>query len=179
MEKTVKLICPECNKTYIKSLRHHSEAQTKNRKLFCSRECSGSHSNKINELSPFRTHINRARATTKKKKKKDDKFDDLNLTLEYLMELWEKQEGKCPYTGWKLKNMKDTSRTSQLSKSPDRASLDRIDSSKGYVKGNVQFVSYMANCAKNEFTSAKLKHFCESMVKHCENMHWAEDALVG
>ena len=75
--------------------------------------------------------------------------------------------------------MKDTSRTSQLSKSPDRASLDRIDSSKGYVKGNVQFVSYMANCAKNEFTSAKLKHFCESMVKHCENMHWVEDELVG
>lgn len=36
-------------------------------------------------------------------------------------------------------------------------SLDRIDSSKGYIPGNVAVVSYLANRLKNNATSAQLR----------------------
>jgi hypothetical protein len=60
--------------------------------------------------------------------------------------------------------MENMSTKNQLPKTPDRASLDRIDSSKGYVNGNIQFVSYMAQIAKNEFSDGELRSFCEAVV---------------
>jgi hypothetical protein len=41
--------------------------------------------------------------------------------------------------------------------------LDRIDSSKGYIFGNVQFVSLMANYAKRDFLEEELLRFCEAV----------------
>ncbi|MEO1764581.1 MAG: hypothetical protein AAFR83_22070, partial [Cyanobacteria bacterium J06629_18] len=46
---------------------------------------------------------------------------------------------------------------------PKTASLDRIDSCKGYVFGNVQFVSLMANYAKRDFLEEELLRFCEAV----------------
>ena len=39
----------------------------------------------------------------------------------------------------------------------DSYSIDRIDSSRGYVKDNIQFMSFKANRAKNNLNSAELK----------------------
>jgi hypothetical protein len=38
----------------------------------------------------------------------------------------------------------------------ERPSLDRIDSTKGYVKGNIMIISWKANKLKNNFTSQEL-----------------------
>ena len=45
-----------------------------------------------------------------------------------------------------------------------RASLDRIDNSLGYVKGNVRFISIMANYCRNTFEDKDLMEFCEAVV---------------
>ena len=42
-------------------------------------------------------------------------------------------------------------------KSPHNASLDRIDPTKGYVKGNVVVISYRANSIKNDATPEELR----------------------
>jgi hypothetical protein len=112
--------------------------------------------NRKDALSPFRWHLKNCRKSKK----------DLNLTLEDLKEQWDKQSGKCPYTGWRLKIMDTTSHKDSLPLTPDRASLDRIDSSKGYIKGNIQFVSFMAQMAKNRFAPDDVIKFCEAVVAH-------------
>ena len=170
--KTIELTCPVCQSRFDRPLKEYNRSQKKGKPSYCSRKCSS----KVNianipketmvtdhlrlivrsdEYSPFRFHYRNAKRRNK----------EFNLTLEYLKELWEKQNGRCSYTGWKLKNLPNLSYANQLPLTPDRASLDRIDSSKGYVKGNVQYVSYMAQCAKHEFTEKDLYKFCEAVVQ--------------
>lgn len=110
--------------------------------------------NRKDEFSPFRWHLRNAARRTK----------ECTITLDDLKKQWEKQEGRCPYTGWELKNLPCTNHKKQLDCTPDRASLDRKDSSKGYTPDNVHFVSTMANYAKNRWADGELLRFCQSVV---------------
>jgi hypothetical protein len=109
------------------------------------------------EFSPYRRHLKLARTRVKLNGRL------LNITLEYLKDLWEKQEGRCPYTGWELENFETTSQWNNHQLNTKTASLDRIDSKLGYIEGNVQFVSVMANYAKLDFQEAQLLEFCKAV----------------
>lgn len=107
---------------------------------------------RLDKYSPFKYHANKARSRSKQKGYQTD------LTTEYLKQLWENQNGICPYTGIKM----EISRTSQdedIKKTPTKASLDRIDPNIGYVQGNVEFVCYCINVAKNNFTKQQMLDF--------------------
>ena len=83
------------------------------------------------------------------------KIHDLDFGPEYLKEVWDKQNGICPITGWKLKLK--TYKCRKTSLVPQHASVDRIDNDKGYIKGNIRFISVMCNYALNkQFTDQQL-----------------------
>ena len=113
-----------------------------------------------NKYSPFRQHLRLARRRVKTHKR------ECTITLEYLKELWEKQGGRCVYTGWELDNPETTNHWNDHLLHPRTASLDRIDSSIGYVLGNVQFVSVIANFGKRDFPEEKLLEFCQAVVDY-------------
>lgn len=46
---------------------------------------------------------------------------------------------------------------------PNSPTLDRIDSSKGYVKGNVWVISYKANTIKNNATVEELEQIARKL----------------
>lgn len=115
---------------------------------------------RIDSYSPFRQHLNLARKHAQMKGR------ECSLTLEDLKQLWERQGGRCVYTGWELENPSTTNGWLRCDRHPRRASLDRIDSTQGYRWGNVQFVSVMANYAKRDFEETQLWEFCAAVVQY-------------
>lgn len=62
----------------------------------------------------------------------------------------------CPYFGWGL--------TYEVGKARTLASVDRVDSAKGYTFDNVQIVSYLANLMKSNATPAELAAFARGVL---------------
>jgi hypothetical protein len=166
----------ECRKRFHKTISQYNLAQKRGYKHCCSRSCACLIGNKANprkgnpnikkesgnqrdELTPFRwfSTVLKTRSVSKTRTNKE-----VDIDLEYIRFLWEKQKGKCPYTGWDLVLPQNTN--GWIGKQPiNGASLDRIDNSLGYVKGNVQFVSVMANLAKNRYSDDELIVFCKAV----------------
>lgn len=89
---------------------------------------------------------------------------DFNLDAEHLEKIFPSDE-KCPIFGTKFVNVKE-----QLERYPDpdkrpydynrdMPTVDRIDNDKGYVYGNVMWVSKKANHVKNNLTNEELRLF--------------------
>jgi hypothetical protein len=51
----------------------------------------------------------------------------------------------------------------------DRATIDRIDNTKGYIPGNVWIISRLANTMKNSANLDQLKTFCEKIPNLIQN----------
>lgn len=165
----IKVKCYECENEFDKSLAEYNRSKKINRPHFCSRSCSTIHRNKNlpsetyqkkcykiknhadnrrDEYSPFRAYLGKYRFSNIRHKNE--------LDVEYLKKLWESQNGVCPYTGLKML-LPQTSADKICS--PKKASLDRIDSTKEYVKGNVEFVCMAINLAKNKFSKKDTLEF--------------------
>ena len=117
--------------------------------------------NRRDDLSCFRYFL--FRASSRFKKHKETRSN--NITAQDLLDLWVSQNGICPFTGWRLE-LPLTSNGWKTPVSASRASLDRKDNSKGYEKGNVRFVSYMANIARGTMTDEELIRFCNAVVEN-------------
>lgn len=169
--KMVNLKCDECGKSFDRLKKEYTRSKNLGRKSFCNRTCQAINGNKQrdkefyklhcydisqhagcrqDEYSPFRTFLTKGKSSNIKHTN--------NLSLEYLKSLWEKQRGICPYSGIKMiiaRNTKASNKTRSLKK----ASLDRIDSSKGYIEGNVEFVCLGVNLAKCNFAKEEAISF--------------------
>lgn len=85
----------------------------------------------------------------------------IDIDLEFLKELWNKQNGKCALTGFDM-NFNITNKN----RNPYVLSLDRKDSLKGYTKDNVQLVCYSANVMKGMMEIPELKKFCKAIINN-------------
>lgn len=82
---------------------------------------------------------------------------ELCLTIQEAWDLFLKQNRKCALSGTNLNFPK---------RSKDKfynASLDRIDSSKGYIEGNVQWVHKDINIMKNKFGNQYFIDMCKEI----------------
>ncbi len=87
---------------------------------------------------------------------------NLDFSLDYMDVLKEVRRGTCAATGLPLVNV----RTERFERThPFRASLDRIDNSRGYTPDNVRVVSKIFNTAKFCWTDADVMKMAEAFVK--------------
>lgn len=98
--------------------------------------------------------INSTYFTTLLKNAKKRKIE-FNITIEEIWELFLKQNRKCALSGLDLK-FKSRARISD-----GTASLDRIDSSKGYVLGNVQWLHKYINKMKLNHSDKDFIYYCK------------------
>lgn len=87
-------------------------------------------------------------------KRSKNKNIEINITLEYIMSLLDLQNQKCSLSGVDI----------QIS--DGSASLDRIDSSKGYIVGNVQWVYKPINFMKQSLSQDDFKKYCKLVANY-------------
>lgn len=81
-----------------------------------------------------------------------------DVTIEYLWELFQNQGGRCALSGIELHfTHKDGIRV----RDSQTASLDRIDSSFGYISGNLQWVHKDINLMKNKLDQQLFVNYCK------------------
>jgi hypothetical protein len=94
-----------------------------------------------------------------------------DLTKEYIYDLYKKQNGKCNLSGIEITlpiSWNDKTYT---------ASLDRIDSKKGYEIGNVQWVHKHINVMKNIFEQNMFIFLCNKVSENHKNCDYDIELL--
>lgn len=82
----------------------------------------------------------------------------VEVDLEYVWDLYLCQDRKCALSGLPISFGISNGKTSDTT-----ASLDRIDSSKGYVEGNVQWVHKALNIMKNVIDNTVFVNLCRKV----------------
>lgn len=81
---------------------------------------------------------------------------EVTVTIEYLAAVYEQQGRRCALTGWEIGFGGETT-----------ASVDRIDSERGYVPGNVQWLHKDINKMKLDHTLDHFLRMCRAVAEHC------------
>jgi len=162
---TVTCTCPICSKSFEKPKNEYNRRIKINSPMYCSRKCAG-HSlfknfgDKANKVPPKSPKANPFKYYLRNAKKRLKFFD---ITLEDLQEVWNNQKGVCPYSKISLQLNNHSHRIKDRRYT---ASLDRIDSSKGYTKDNIQFVSLCINYMKAELSNEEVHDFLKEIVNN-------------
>lgn len=172
----VKVTCKNCGLIFEKSNSEVKRSEKFNRNHFCSRVCVGTYSsnwynpnkkyyeiskhcfNRNDEYTKFRYHFRNI--------KKRDK--EVGVTIEYLKKIWEEQNGVCPFTGINLTLNTFKNRENNVLFS---ASLDRIDSSKGCIEGNVRWVSRGINLMKSNNSDDIVWEMCKMIYENYKKIN--------
>lgn len=141
--------CPDCSNAFITKPEHVFSGHTKSCGCLSTKRRTG-----IGELS--------GSFYSKLKTQAKHRNMDFPLSKEYLYSLLLLQDFKCALTGIPIeigyKNGKDRNNIN--------ASLDRIDSSKGYIEGNVQWVHKDVNKMKNNINQNRFINLCKMIVEN-------------
>jgi len=86
---------------------------------------------------------------------------DFTITIEYIWNLFLKQNRRCALSGKPL-----TMWGKIDGKLAGNASLDRIDSSKGYVEGNVQWIDKKLQSVKTKLSDAEFIQICQDVTAY-------------
>jgi len=96
---------------------------------------------------------------------------ELSVDIEYLQNLLEEQDFKCALSGRALvMNVENTYFLRKGEKPLNTGSVDRIDSSLGYVEGNVQWIHKDLQSPKSSLTNQEFYELCKLVVENYEGM---------
>jgi hypothetical protein len=89
------------------------------------------------------------------------------ITIQDVWEVWEKQHRLCALTGQPLIWPKCTHYKSKHGRE-GTASIDRIDNTKGYIKGNIQIVHKYINIMKQRYSQNDFIDMCRKVAEYMD-----------
>ena len=171
--------CPICEKNFtIAESQYKYQSKAGRMEFYCSLSCAGkkpenkSHLRKVSKPftsesprytalvsqedllhSSMKEFVRRFRSRSNSKQK----LGECTVTIQHLIDVWNTQQGKCCFTGVGLILPRDQVYSTI---SPNyKASVDRIDNGKGYINGNVRFVSHSVNNLRNSMSDELVLEF--------------------
>lgn len=132
------------------------------------RECYSIRKKKYRKNTPKRSDlekhlailINGCKSRLNHSKSKSYRGITLDIDYKFLCELYNRQNGKCAISGLPMTYNVGAGRNHY------NISIDRIDSTKGYTKDNVQLVCVQVNMMKAEMQMEELYNFCDCIIKN-------------
>ena len=88
---------------------------------------------------------------------------EFSIDMEYAWKLFQKQKSKCALSGVDIVLDRNWYRKIKSRSVNNTASLDRVDSSKGYIKGNVQWVHKAVNKMKSNLLESDFINWCSKI----------------
>lgn len=169
--KKENVTCASCGETFEKVSKEIKRSIKLGRKQYCSISCAKKCIQNLEHLSSVRSndasHLNPANRLDEYSIFKpllgrlQYRKQESNITLQDLKEIWENCNGICRYSGVQLIPVKHKEYNDPIY----TMSLDRIDSTKGYIKGNIQFISIAMNLMKSSMTEEQMQELLEILKK--------------
>jgi hypothetical protein len=92
---------------------------------------------------------------------------DFDITVPFLVDLFEKQDGRCVLSGLPMATTTHIDeRPDDMRSNPNKLSIDRIDSSRGYTEDNVQLVRWRPNNMKSDMLLDTYKEEIRAQYEH-------------
>lgn len=125
-------------------------------------QCRGCYFKKLKYQNPVNaTFINEI------KERANKKGIEFNISCEILLKLFIQQNQSCFFCNRKIILLSSSKEYHDTRKEIEHVSVDRIDSSKGYVENNIQLACKACNIAKNTMTNKEFIKLCYNIVtKH-------------
>jgi uncharacterized protein YlaI len=160
------LHCPSCNekKTYDHFAVSNSVRNTIKRAYLC-KECAVRKTKAYrNTETGFWVGIwNNLNSNAKARKL------SVGITKNDIIKLWKAQDGLCALTKIPMQTVNSTRTSRSRTLNQYRASVDRIDSEKGYITGNVRLVCAYVNVMRSDMTDDELRFWCAAILKGSNN----------
>lgn len=149
----------DCGNLYEANTRHLNRAKNNVKSCGCSQHPKGKSNplwGGVGEISADWWHSKIGREFSQKSRARIP----VEIDMQYAWDLYLEQEGKCALTGLPLSFGRPISKGT--------ASLDRIDNTKGYIPGNVQWVHKVINMMKRTYDQDYFIEMCKLVAKHDE-----------
>ena len=140
-------ICCSCKKEF--PLNEFPKANNNSGHGYRCSVCRRKRANK-NKTNNVRNYLSDVLKTSKQMSKKR-KINNYELDIDFLVNLFEKQEGKCAISGLKMTHIAGQGCV------PTNISIDRINNNLGYTKNNVQLTCRFINQAKMGMSMTEFK----------------------
>lgn len=158
----MQLLCKRCETWKNDDNFYNDKNNTKfNGKQSICKECNKIAKRKFreNDKNFIRVLLEGCKDSTRRRKNKGRKECAVfELDEEFILNLKESQQNRCILSGQEL--------IWKSNSGWKKASIDRIDNDKGYIKTNVRLVCWGVNQAMSNFSDSIFFEMCESVYKH-------------
>ena len=91
---------------------------------------------------------------------------EITIDKWYLEELYQKQKGRCVLSGLELEFTRGGTNWGGKWCNPKSCTVDRIDNNLGYIRENVQLVTWEINATKSHIQNQDFIRLCEHVVSY-------------